>query len=449
MNRRMFVVLALLVQHICCWAYPASSSVKYDFTVDDIFYRINADKKSVAVTYNNRGKSYDFYSLPASYSGEVSIPGFVTYNEVTYPVTRIDMCAFLRCEELTAVSIPNSVTVIDNWAFEGCKGLQDIVLPSNLSSVGQGAFSSSGLTSISIPASLKVLQGFGGCINLETVTIAEGVEEIDDRCFSGCSSLNSITLPNSLTSIDENAFSNCTSLNTITIPKNVTKIGSQAFYQCSNLNTVHILCELRTVDITDDRLTFLNVDGSNNGIFQACGDLNVYVTHYYNAAVLLLTNAFNYSGLYQVTSPHFYVNGELVTDFEVPEFMDYVPQASFSHISDMKSIRFHSNLKSIEEYGFYDCGSLETVEYPDALEKIGSHSFQNCSSLTEVKFGKGIKKIHSYAFGGCTQINKVDIGDLANWCVVDFDPDGARFHSSLGAIDVKTSNPLSLLRKSI
>ena len=110
----MFVVLALLVQQICCWAYPASSSVKYDFTVDDIFYRINADKKSVAVTYNNRGKSYDFYSLPASYSGEVSIPGFVTYNEVTYPVTRIDMCAFLWCEELTAVSIPNSVTVIDN-----------------------------------------------------------------------------------------------------------------------------------------------------------------------------------------------------------------------------------------------------------------------------------------------------------------------------------------------
>ena len=132
MNRRMFVVLALLVQHICCWAYPASSSVKYDFTVDDIFYRINADKKSVAVTYNNRGIDCSFHSLPVSYSGEMSILGSVTYNDVTYPVTRIDMCAFLWCEELTAVSIPNSVTVIDRWAFEGCNGLQDIVLPSNL-----------------------------------------------------------------------------------------------------------------------------------------------------------------------------------------------------------------------------------------------------------------------------------------------------------------------------
>ena len=124
-----------------------------------------------------------------SYSGSITIPSQITYNDVDYSVTKIGDNAFDDCGELTSIAIPNSVTSIGIGAFEYCTGL----------------------TSITIPYSVTIIDddAFYGCNRLTSIVISEGVTTIGDEAFSECSSLTSITIPKSVTSIADKAFFGC------------------------------------------------------------------------------------------------------------------------------------------------------------------------------------------------------------------------------------------------
>jgi hypothetical protein len=58
-----------------------------------------------------------------SISEDLKIPTTVTHKGISYSVTKIGAEAFLNCNELTNITIPNSVTNIGNGAFFGCCGL--------------------------------------------------------------------------------------------------------------------------------------------------------------------------------------------------------------------------------------------------------------------------------------------------------------------------------------
>ena len=65
--------------------------------------------------------------------------------------------------------------------------------------------------------------------------------EIGEGAFSG-SKITEISLPNSLITIGNNAFAN-TDLTSVIIPKNVETIGTQAFYQCDDMTTITVYSE--------------------------------------------------------------------------------------------------------------------------------------------------------------------------------------------------------------
>ena len=54
--------------------------------------------------------------------------------------------------------------------------------------------------------------------------------------LSRSASLSSITIPDGVTQIDCNAFMECTSLSSITIPDSVTEISVEAFLGCTAHN---------------------------------------------------------------------------------------------------------------------------------------------------------------------------------------------------------------------
>ncbi len=105
-----------------------------------------------------------------------------------------------------------------------------LVIPGTISglpvtAIGANAFSlayyeaSAGLTSVTIPASVKSIGNgaFAFDSALQTVTMSSGLISIGAGAFYGCTDLLSVTIPNSVTSIDANPFGDCTHLTAITV----------------------------------------------------------------------------------------------------------------------------------------------------------------------------------------------------------------------------------------
>lgn len=75
----------------------------------------NADAVEIDGIYYNlfaKGNVAEVKSNPNKYTGTVSIPEKVFYNNVEYKVTSIGDYAFYDCRVLTSIVIPNSVTTL-------------------------------------------------------------------------------------------------------------------------------------------------------------------------------------------------------------------------------------------------------------------------------------------------------------------------------------------------
>ncbi|MBO7225406.1 MAG: leucine-rich repeat domain-containing protein, partial [Bacteroidales bacterium] len=78
-------------------------------------------------------------------SGAVVISDSITFNGNTYPVTFIKGKAFYNCDNITSVTIPNTIVAIGRngdtqGAFDDCNGLRFVTIGCNVISIGENAF---------------------------------------------------------------------------------------------------------------------------------------------------------------------------------------------------------------------------------------------------------------------------------------------------------------------
>ena len=119
----------------------------------------------------------------------------------------------------------SQLTTIGNWAFSGSAKLSSIYIPSTVTSIGEGAFHSSGITTI---------ENFENC---QITVIKKGT-------FEAASNLTSIKIPETVTTI-ENAFLGNASLTKVYIPTSVTSVDANMFMKSSwreAPNNLVILC---------------------------------------------------------------------------------------------------------------------------------------------------------------------------------------------------------------
>ena len=166
-------------------------------------------------------------------TGMMGLVGYSAFDdsnvrEVTFAegATIIPEKSFFGCKSIEKINIPNTVKTIGNNAFSGCENLKEIELPEGIESIGANAFSGTGITSLTIPASLKSGYASAGMIamgaysmvedsNIKEVTFAEGTKKIPDKIFFNCSTLEKVNLPDSVELIGREAFAGCENLSDI------------------------------------------------------------------------------------------------------------------------------------------------------------------------------------------------------------------------------------------
>ena len=167
-------------------------------------------------------------------------------------VTSIGNSAFVNCTSLASVSLPTTLLQINERTFENCSSLESIDLK-QVTSIGEGAFYKSGLTSISIPATVKTIgdEAFEE-VPLTSVTLAEGLETIGAGAFWAVN-ITSLDIPKSVTYIDFDAFYKCSSLATVTM-HSIPYLDDEVFDDCASGLTISL-----TLDDSDH--PFITEDG--------------------------------------------------------------------------------------------------------------------------------------------------------------------------------------------
>ena len=207
MKRNIFRVLLSAVLLMCSMSVFANGT-----NIDGIYYVLDQNNKTAAVTYGNRPTP--------EYRLSIEIPREVLYKDTKYTVTSVTDYAFAYCPELITVILPSTITSIGMLAFGDCPSLRSITIPYGVTRVGVEAFRNcTRLESIVIPGNVTSIESgaFLGCSGLTSVSISEGVESIGAGAFSGCSSLTLITIPSSVTSIKSDLFQSCFNLTSLIV----------------------------------------------------------------------------------------------------------------------------------------------------------------------------------------------------------------------------------------
>lgn len=207
-----------------------------------------------------KASSYKFYEDYVTSDDIVAAAAFCNQSKllsVKLPtsVTSIGANAFAYCTGLETVEAQKKLETIDYSAFYQCSMLKEVKLPADgaLKSIGGSAFYNCYLPSISLPASLQTIgdEAFESS-GLKSVTFAENssLQSIGEEAFRHCSSLASMKLPDNglLKTIGNSAFYYCTSLTSINIPEGITTIEGSTFNRCSKLNSISLPSTLTTIN---------------------------------------------------------------------------------------------------------------------------------------------------------------------------------------------------------
>ena len=176
--------------------------------------------------------------------------------------------AFANCTSLETFMMPTSIA---DSTFVGCDNLREVILGPNAKTIGKGAFANcSSLESITISEGVEQIEAgaFAGCTNLKTVIInspaifnqtftesrslkdifgeqvttyvlGDSITTIGGYTFAGCANLTNVIIGKNVKTIQNYAFRNWTGCTSITIPEQIEKIGGYVFYGCTNLRTVY------------------------------------------------------------------------------------------------------------------------------------------------------------------------------------------------------------------
>lgn len=201
----------------------------------------------------------------------------------TNQLKKISSDVFFNCPKLEIFKIPKTVTEIASGAFKGTQGLKTVEFEevSVLERIGTGAFADCGITHITLPESIKLIQelAFDHCTNLTEIKLPKNLQNVEKGAFNFCENLLKFivasgntkysTLDGMLCDINKDVlhvfpagkadskytlvpyfkkvaaycFYGSNKVTNITFPRTVTEIGTHAIALCNKLESLSFMGE--------------------------------------------------------------------------------------------------------------------------------------------------------------------------------------------------------------
>ena len=357
--------------------------------------------------------------------------------------------AFSGCEKAGILTLPDTLTHLGNYAFYDCVTIPSVTLPAHLAYLGRGVFAECTSLSgtVTIPDGITEVNDslFRSCENLEGVNIPDGVTKIGPDAFSGCTQLREIDLPSALTVIGEDAFS-YSGLTSIDIPEGVAALPQDTFYKCYDLESAHLPDSLRTIDrYAFEYCTSLKTINLPEGLtsigygtFRNCGLEEIVIpssitswgsesftndTSLRKVTVNSGTDHIAYRAFMNCTSLSEVIIGDSVTTISdqafssctslesiyLPDNVAYLYNSVFSGCTNLKNVRLSPKTVYISGGVFAACSQLEALELPDGLWTLGDSVFEGCASLTSLTIPETVSSIGVSAFKNCTALAELNI----------------------------------------
>lgn len=387
---------------------------------------ITAELPISMVTLANLQRSDDLETLVIVDDGSTELPDKDALNEkkklkkVVFPdsLTSIPRAFCRSVSALEEVKLPANLKIISNASFSGCTNLKTIDLPDTVTEIGAFAFKSTGLTSITIPASVETVDdtafidntsltdatfpagkgiSFEGCTSLVNVKINNNPTKIDDSMFRKCSSLASIELPDTVTEIGKYAFADCTSLKDFIIPDGIKSIGEAAFYN-SGITSLVVPESVETID----KLAFSHMANLVSATIPAGYGIT------FSGCTSLKTAKI--TGNLTAIDDWMFNNCGQLSDFDIPDSVTRIGYSAFSGTA-LKEAVIPASVTEIDDWAFGECQNLEKAVLSDGLKSIGEAAFYECPELTDSNIPDSVTTLGGYAFSCCPKLKDMTIPD--------------------------------------
>ena len=380
---------------------------------------------------------YTYYSLQPAFAGCNNLSTLYIGRNISFSTQYIQASPFYGNNSLDNVEISSNVTTIPHYLFFSCKGLKKISLPNEIQTIGVRAFAEcSNLQEVQLPSELKTIywSAFEDCTSLSGIVLPLTLESIDRDAFRN-TAITEITIPVSVKCIEGGAFfgSKLKSLliedseEPIRMPKHSSQYSRNQFDN-TELTNVYLG---RNIDYQENEAyskeglfpyTVSHIEFSNY-----VTKINPFLLSYTHLKNIELTpsitsigrNAFQNSTIENIVIP------ETILTIEARAFINCTNLATVKFLNDdlamansifegctsLKSIVLPVNLQYIPASCFANCSSLETIDFPISLTLINGGAFKNCTSLSEITFPEELMNIDFDAFYGCSNLYLIKFGN--------------------------------------
>lgn len=359
-------------------------------------------------------------------------------------------------DEITELTIPNTITKIGNYQFDGFRNLRSVTLHDEISHIGKYSFRDTSFSIIDLPKGLISIgnYAFSGNENVEFVIIPSSVTEVGELIFKNNLSVTFFVGVSSKPDGWHNSWKYEYNLVVWGITSENLAYANGLYFAINDGYAAVIASD------KDNKFFDIPSSISVNGQEVIVNEINSNVFYNRSKPLVYIPNSIEYIHnpefgyhsiiLFEDNSKkdgwdsdwlddpelvlYWGVKKEEIVFYEesyyllkeesatlisylgnaeeviVPNHIQHsgktysvnvIGDAAFSSLTKLKNVKLNDGIVEIGKYSFYWCTDLEFIAIPNTLEKIGYRAFSYCNSLSAIYIPSSAIHIDDSAFDYC------------------------------------------------